>query len=157
MVTDFRMPKLGFGRRRSAEVLDGALGKWSLDSVKPGFALPQPRASSLLSWGSRFLQVSRAGFHTNSSSATVKQKLITSAALILSYTFSIQYQAGSSCKTGTLAQHTHYRLPPASSKPPKSSSADMKRASGTGRTCSKLQNPLQEACVSIIRGVMEIR
>jgi len=29
------MPKLGFGRRRSAGVLDGELGKWSLDSVKP--------------------------------------------------------------------------------------------------------------------------
>ena len=116
MVTDFRMPKLGFGRRRSAEVLDGALGKWSLDSVKPGFALPQPRASSLLSRGSRFLQVSRAGFRTNSSSATVKHKLITSAAPVLSYTFSIQYQAGSGRKTGTPAQHTYYHLPPASSE-----------------------------------------
>ena len=49
------MPKLGFGMRRSAEVLDGALGKWGLDSAKPGFAPPQPRASGLLSWGSRFL------------------------------------------------------------------------------------------------------
>jgi len=157
MVTDFRMPKLGFGRRRSAEVLDGALGKWSLDSVKPGFALPQPRASSLLSWGSRFLQVSRAGFRTNSSSATVKHKLITSAALVLSYTFSIQYQAGSGCKTRTPAQHTHYHLPPASSELSKSSSAEMEHTSGTVHTCFKLQNPLQEACASIIRGVVELR
>jgi len=48
------MPKLGFGRRRSAEVLDGEPGEWSLDSVKLGFAPPQPRASGLLSWGSQF-------------------------------------------------------------------------------------------------------
>ena len=52
----------------------------------------------------------------NSSSAIMKQKLITPAALVLSYTFSIQHQAGSSCKTGTPAQHTHYHLPPASSE-----------------------------------------
>lgn len=30
LVTDFRMPKLGFGRRRSAEVLDGEPGEWGL-------------------------------------------------------------------------------------------------------------------------------
>ena len=84
-------------------------------------------ASSLLSWGSRFLQVSRTGFRTNSSSATVKHKPLRSAVLVLSYTFSIQYQAGSSCKTGTPAQHTHYHPPLASSELSKSSSADMKR------------------------------
>ena len=95
-------------------------------------------------------------FRTNSSSAIVKQKLIAPAALVLSYTFSIQYQAGSGYKTRTLAQHTHYHLPPASSKLSKSSSAKMEHASGTGRTCSKLQNPLQEACTSIIRGVVEL-
>ena len=60
LVTDFRMPKLGFGRRGSAEVLDGALGKWSLDSAKPGFAPSLPRASDLLSWGSRFLASPRS-------------------------------------------------------------------------------------------------
>ena len=151
------MPKLGFGRRRSAEVLDGEPGEWSLDSVKLGFAPPQPRASGLLSWGSQFLPTSGAGFHTNSSSATVKRKLITSAVLVLSYTFSIQYQAGNGRKTGTPAQHTHYHPPPASSELSNSSSAEMEHASGTGRTCSKLQNPLQEACTSIIRGVVELR
>ena len=30
LVTDFRMPKLGFGRRRSAEVMDGEPGEWGL-------------------------------------------------------------------------------------------------------------------------------
>ena len=45
------MPKLGFGRRRSSGVLDGELGEWSLDNVKPGFAPSRPRASGLLSWG----------------------------------------------------------------------------------------------------------
>ena len=55
------MPKLGFGRRRSAEVLDGEPGEWSLDSVKLGFAPPQPRASGLLSWGSQFFADIRGG------------------------------------------------------------------------------------------------
>ena len=55
------MPKLGFGKRRSAEVLDGELGKWSLDSVKLGFAPPRPRASGLLSWGSQFFAGVRGG------------------------------------------------------------------------------------------------
>ena len=86
----------------------------------------------------------------------MKQKLITPAALVLSYTFSIQHQAGSGCKTGTPAQHTHYHLPLTNSELPKSNSADMKRTLGTGRTCSKLQNPLQEACASIIRGVVSL-
>ena len=93
----------------------------------------------------------------NSSSAIVKQKLIAPAALVLSYTFSIQYQAGSGCKTRTPAQHTHYHLPPASSELSKSSSAEMEHTSGTVHTCFKLQNPLQEACASIIRGVVELR
>ena len=35
--------------------MDGEPGEWSLDSVKPGFAPPRPRASGLLSWGSQFL------------------------------------------------------------------------------------------------------
>ena len=81
-----------------------------------GFGPSQPGASGLLSWGSRFLQVSRAGFRTNSSSATVKQRLLGPATLVLSYTFSIQYQAGHGCNTGTPAQHTRYRPPPASSE-----------------------------------------
>ena len=33
----------------------------------------------------------------------------------------------------------------------------MEHASGTVHTCFKLQNPLQEACASIIRGVVELR
>ena len=55
------MPKLGFGRRRSAEVLDGELGEWSLDSVQPSFALPRPRASGLLSWGPQVFAGVRGG------------------------------------------------------------------------------------------------
>ena len=114
-------------------------------------------ASCLLSWGSRFLPSSGMRFRTNSSSATVKQRLLGPAILVLSYTFSIQYQAGSSCKTRTPAQHTHYHPPLASSELSKSSSADMKRTSGTDRTCSKLQNPLPETRTSTIRGVVEFR
>lgn len=41
--------------------MDGELGEWSLDSVKPGFAPPRPRASGLLSWGSQFFAGVRGG------------------------------------------------------------------------------------------------
>ena len=57
----------------------------------------------------------------------------------------------------TPAQYTYYHLPPASTESPKSSSADLKRIAVTDRTCSKLQNSLQETCPSIIRGVVELR